>query len=94
MGAFLFGLVAAAFAAKPQVAVTPQELAAYVLSHDLLEGRALGSRGSQVARVYLASLLASWGYEGAGDGGNFPQELPMVGIDTLAPKTWGFSHGQ
>lgn len=97
MRAFLcaFALVATAVGAQsPQAAVTPQELAAYVrfLSHDLLEGRAPGSKGSQVARLYLASLLASWGFRGAGDG--FVQEFPMVGITTLAPENWRFAHGQ
>lgn len=77
-----------------QLPITEAELEAHVrfLAHDLLEGRAPGSRGSQIARLYLASMLASWGYQGAGDGGSFEQKVPMVGIETHAPQLWEF-HG-
>jgi Zn-dependent M28 family amino/carboxypeptidase len=79
--------------AAGQAPITEAELQAHVrfLAHDLLEGRAPGSRGSQIARLYLASMLASWGYQGAGDGGSFEQKVPMVGIESHPPQLWEFT---
>ncbi|MCS7182155.1 MAG: M28 family peptidase [Thermoanaerobaculum sp.] len=69
------------------------ELRAHVrfLASDLLEGRAPGSRGGQLARAYLAAQLEAWGYLPAGDGGSFEQAVPMVGIHTQPPERWVFS---
>ena len=58
----------------------------YFLSHDLLEGRGTGTRGGEVAALYLASAAAQLGLTGAGTGGSFYQEVPLVEatIDTAA----------
>lgn len=68
------------------------------LSSDALEGRGPGSRGDQVARLYLSSELEALGLvpgvgTGAGAGSPSPtweQSFPMVGIDSQAPATWEF----
>ncbi len=76
-----------------QLPVTPWELKAHVafLADDALEGRAPGSQGSRIARLYLASQLAAWGYEPAGDNGTFEQKVPMVGIEGQTPEHWSFA---
>lgn len=70
-----------------------RELRAHVrfLAADVLEGRAPGSRGGQVARAYLASQLEAFGYLPAGDNGSYEQKVPMVGVETQAPARWSFS---
>src|SRR5258706_2726076 len=58
----------------------------YFLSHDLLEGRETGSRGGEVAARYLAAAAERLGLRGAGEGGAWVQDLPLVEatIDTAA----------
>ena len=48
------------------------------LSHDLLEGRAPSTRGGQLAAEYLATQLALLGFEPAGDGGTYFQNVAIV----------------
>ncbi len=50
----------------------------HFLAHDLLEGRRTGSRGGDLAALYLASQAARLGLTGAGPGGSFFQEVPLV----------------
>ncbi len=71
----------------------PQELRAHVrfLASDLLQGRAPGSTGGQLARAYLASQLEALGFLPAGDNGTYEQKVPMVGVLTQAPPRWVFS---
>jgi Zn-dependent M28 family amino/carboxypeptidase len=73
-------------------AISAQELRAHVafLASDLLQGRAPGTEGGKIARLYLASQLAAWGFQPAGEGGSFEQKVPMVGIDTQVPQKWLF----
>lgn len=52
------------------------------LSHDLLEGRGVGSRGGQLAEEYLAATLAAFGVKPAGENGTYFQTVPMVGVST------------
>ncbi len=54
------------------------------LSHDLLEGRGVGSRGEALATEYLATQLALAGARPAGDDGGYFQKVPLVGVETLA----------
>ena len=49
-----------------------------MLSSDLLEGRAPATRGGRLAAEYLATELAVLGYEPAGDGGTYFQDVPIV----------------
>jgi len=48
------------------------------LSHDLLEGRAPSGRGEAIAIEYIEARLRMAGAEGAFDGGNFRQPVPLV----------------
>ena len=57
-------------------------LAAHVrfLADDLLEGRAPGSRGSQLAMRYIAAEYERLGLQPAGDGGGWLQHFDIVGL--------------
>jgi Zn-dependent M28 family amino/carboxypeptidase len=56
------------------------------LADDLLEGRATGARGSEIAARYIAAELAGDGVRPAGDDGTFLQHFEMVGV-SVAPST-------
>jgi Zn-dependent M28 family amino/carboxypeptidase len=94
-------LASLALAAAPPVP-TPVEQAArsYItrasleapirfLSSDLLEGRGPGTRGDQLARLYLQTQLEGLGYQPA-FAGNWQQPFDIVGISSQFPKTWSF----
>jgi Zn-dependent M28 family amino/carboxypeptidase len=69
--------------------VDPEKIRAHVkfLSSDLLEGRGMGQRGSDIAAEYIATQFALDGLKPAGDQGSYFQEVPMVGITTLPDTT-------
>eukprot|EP01100_Stratorugosa_tubuloviscum_P005162 TRINITY_DN2342_c1_g3_i2.p1 TRINITY_DN2342_c1_g3~~TRINITY_DN2342_c1_g3_i2.p1 ORF type:complete len:679 (-),score=315.67 TRINITY_DN2342_c1_g3_i2:552-2543(-) len=48
-----------------------------LLSHDLFEGRAPGTRGEDLSANTIASLLSSWGYEPWGQSGNLSSTIPQ-----------------
>ena len=50
----------------------------FVLAHDLLEGRATGRRGADLAALYIASEAERLGLRGAGPGGSYFQQVPVV----------------
>ncbi|MCX6609871.1 MAG: hypothetical protein NTW74_03355 [Acidobacteria bacterium] len=50
------------------------------LSSDLLEGRAVGTRGGELTTQYLASAFEAAGARGAGDRGTFFQRVPLAGV--------------
>lgn len=56
------------------------------LSNDLLEGRAPGTRGGDIAANYIATQFALYGLKPAGDNGTFLQKVDFVGVKTL-PST-------
>jgi Zn-dependent M28 family amino/carboxypeptidase len=56
------------------------------LSSDLLEGRGMNQRGSDIAAEYIATQFALEGLKPAGDHGTYFQEVPMVTVTTL-PET-------
>lgn len=60
------------------------------LADDLLEGRGPASRGDQLARLYLATSLESFGYQPGAQGGSWQQPFDIVGITSSVPKTWDF----
>src|SRR5437868_2940101 len=72
--------------------VTAQALAAHVrfLADDLLEGRAPGSRGDELAMKYVAAEYERLGLEPAGDAGGWFQRFNIVGLQTrtVAPPTF------
>jgi Zn-dependent M28 family amino/carboxypeptidase len=53
------------------------------LANDLLEGRAPGTRGGDIAANYIAAQFALYGLKPAGDNGSFLQKVDFVGIKTL-----------
>ena len=59
----------------------------YFLTHDLLEGRGTGRRGSDVAALYLATAAQDLGLGGGADG-SFFQSVPLVEsvIDTARTR--------
>ncbi|HSP35897.1 MAG TPA: M28 family peptidase, partial [Thermoanaerobaculia bacterium] len=83
----IFALFAMAQAAPPALdSFRADALAAHdkFLSSDLLEGRAPGTRGDQLAEEYIAAQFQSYGLKPAGDSGTYFQNVPLVGI-TLDP---------
>jgi len=58
------------------------------LSSDLLEGRGMGQRGSEIAAEYIATQFALYGLKPAGDHGTYFQDVPMVSISTLPETTF------
>lgn len=59
------------------------------LASDLLEGRGPGTRGDQLARLYLQTQLEGMGYVPA-FGGSWQQPFDVVGIRSLLPASWSF----
>lgn len=76
-------------AQRPGPAIDSMALRAhtYFLTHDLLEGRGTGRRGSDVAALYLATAAQELGLVGGNDG-NFFQSVPLVEavIDTARTR--------
>jgi Zn-dependent M28 family amino/carboxypeptidase len=95
---FLVGLARAAdigpqLGLAPNVTASMQGIDAHriaehvrFLSNDLLEGRAPGTRGGDIAANYIATQFALYGLKPAGDNGTFLQKVDFVGVKTL-PST-------
>ena len=60
------------------------------LASDELEGRGPGSRGDQLARLYLATELEGLGLKPGGPNGQWQQPVEFIGIKAQFPKTWSF----
>jgi Zn-dependent M28 family amino/carboxypeptidase len=60
------------------------------LSSDLLEGRGPGTRGDEVARLYLQTQLESMGYQPAFPSGDWQQPFDLIHIKSAMPATWSF----
>jgi Zn-dependent M28 family amino/carboxypeptidase len=58
------------------------------LASDLLEGRGMGQRGSDIAAEYIGTQFALYGLKPAGDGGTFFQSVPMMHVHTLPETTF------
>src|SRR6202162_1033320 len=73
----------------PTAAIDAEKIRAHVkfLSSDLLEGRGMGQRGSDIAAEYIATQFALDGLKPAGDQGTYFQEVPMVSVSTLPDTT-------
>lgn len=56
------------------------------LSDDLMEGRAPGARGGELAAKYIAAQMEELGLKGAGQQGSFFQPVSLVGVKA-DPKT-------
>jgi Zn-dependent M28 family amino/carboxypeptidase len=66
------------------------------LSNDLLEGRAPGTRGGDIAANYIAAQFALYGLKPAGDNGTFLQKVDFVGSKTLPSSSASLqpAHGE
>lgn len=67
---------------SPMAEVSGERIRAHVrfLASDLLEGRAPGSRGGDLATEYMASQFALIGARPAGDNGTYFQAFTLVGV--------------
>jgi Zn-dependent M28 family amino/carboxypeptidase len=57
------------------------------LADDLLEGRGTGTRGGDIAALYIATQFALDGLQPAGDDGSFLQKIHFTGVHTLPSTT-------
>ncbi|HZH34764.1 MAG TPA: M28 family peptidase, partial [Pyrinomonadaceae bacterium] len=64
------------------------------LSDDMLEGRAPGSRGGELAAKYIAAQLERVGVRGAGANGSFFQPVGLVGVKADPNTTLSVSGGK
>ena len=101
-GIFLCGVACNAFAATAPVPpaveqagrsyITRDSLQAPIrlLASDALEGRGPGTRGDQLARLYLLTQLEGLGLQPGGPNGQWQQPVDLIGIKGQFPKTWSF----
>ena len=84
MGRNVTSFVLAIALSAQTVEISGERIRAHIrfLADDLLEGRAVGSRGGQIATRYIASQLALAGIRPAGDNGTYFQKVPMIGAET------------
>ncbi len=80
---------------KQQITRAALEAPIRFLSSDALEGRGPGSRGDELARLYLATELEALGFEPGGANGKWQQPFDIVGIKAHMPPVWSFTgpHG-
>ncbi len=69
------------YKAVSTTAITAAELKEHVryLASDELEGRGAGTKGSQLARQYIAALFAEWGLHPMGENGSYFQPFSFPG---------------
>lgn len=69
--------------------VTAKQLREYLtfIASDELEGRDTPSRGLDIAAMFIAQHLASWGLKPAGDNGSFFQKVPLRRLKIESEKT-------
>jgi Zn-dependent M28 family amino/carboxypeptidase len=74
--------------------ISPDRIKAHIkfLSDDLLEGRGTGTRGDDIASLYIASQFAMAGVKPAVSGSYF-QTVPLVGITTEVGSSLRFTRG-
>lgn len=77
--------------ADPIPAINAAALDAHLryLSDDLLEGRAPGTRGGELAARYIAAQFQALGLDGAGADGSYFQPVALVGMTPEATLAWG-----
>ena len=64
------------------------------LADDLLEGRGPGTRGDELAQLYIRTQLQALGFEPGAENGSWHQSVPLVGVSTIPPTSVDFSNGQ
>ncbi|MGC8792808.1 MAG: M28 family peptidase [Bryobacteraceae bacterium] len=87
--------LAAALAAAQTHEISGERIRAHArfLSHDLTEGRGIGTRGEIVTTEYLATQFALMGAKPGGPDGSWFQTVPLVGVQTL-PQAQLSAHGR
>jgi Zn-dependent M28 family amino/carboxypeptidase len=83
----------AAFAGKTDgPKIDSERIRAHVkyLASDELEGRGMNQKGGDLAAEYIAAQFKSYGLKPAGENGTYFEEVPMVGVKTLADTTFEF----
>lgn len=67
--------------------IRPHQLRAHLwlLSHDRMEGRAPGTRGGEMAALYIASQFTRSGIEPLG--GSYLQQVPLIALSALQGRT-------
>jgi Zn-dependent M28 family amino/carboxypeptidase len=88
-----FFLAIATVAATAQTSeISGERIRAHVkfLASDLLEGRAPGSRGGDLATEYIATQFALLGLKPAGDKGTYFQNFQLVGVEPQADSQLSF----
>jgi Zn-dependent M28 family amino/carboxypeptidase len=90
----LVALVLAAGIVGAAEPLSPERIRAHVrfLSHDLLEGRAPGTRGGRLTAEYLAAQFAVAGAKPAGPDGSYLQTVPLAGIETQPEARLSINH--
>lgn len=95
MKSFLFGIVVAVAvlceasqdspAGQAMMEITGSRMAAHVqfLADDLLEGRGTGTRGYDVAALYVAAEFEKAGLLPAGNNGSYFQQVPLRKVDLV-----------
>ena len=85
LGVILTTLLMVACQSEPvqytsEVSADPARIKSHLrfLSDDLLEGRDTGSRGHEIASMYIASEFEKYGLIPAGDDGTYMQRMPLV----------------
>jgi Zn-dependent M28 family amino/carboxypeptidase len=75
--------------------ITESALRAHIrfLASDLLEGRGPGTRGDELAQLYIATQLQSFGLEPIGSNGSWLQPVPLVGTTSKAPDVLSINSG-
>ena len=74
---------------QAEASIDAEKIRAHVrfLADDLLEGRAPGLRGSELAAKYVATQFALDGLQPAGDNGTYMQQVNFVGVKANPEKT-------
>jgi Zn-dependent M28 family amino/carboxypeptidase len=82
----LFLAVFGAAAIAQMTEVAGERIRAHVrfLASDLLEGRAPGTHGGELASAYIAAQFALFGAKPAGDNGSYLQNFSLVGVTPVA----------
>lgn len=72
-----------------EASVDGERIRAHVkfLADDLLEGRAPGQRGAELAAKYIATQFAFYGLKPAGDAGSYLQQVSFVGMKIVPAET-------
>jgi Zn-dependent M28 family amino/carboxypeptidase len=64
------------------------------LADDLLEGRGPGSRGDELAQLYLSTQFQSYGFQPLLPDGKWTQPVPLLGVTTAPPASVAVRKGE